>query len=119
MQGLKVSLFSGPVLAAGDPECRGVQLPREFWKVVVIGRAGGKLSATAYLLSQAELIQNLEEFTYGAHRTFQVPLRRIETVTTLDFGPLRGFDPLDTDESALEADRITAREIQNFGQIRL
>lgn len=48
-----------------------------------------------------------------------MPLRRIETVTALDFGHLRSFDPLRTDESALEGDRITAREIQNFGQIRL
>jgi endonuclease G len=119
VEDLKVSVFSGPVLDGDDPDYRGVQIPREFWKVVVIAQEGGALSATAYLLSQAQLIRDLEAFTYGAYRTFQVPVRQIETVTGLDFGELRGFDPLRADESAHEADTVAAREIQHFGQIRL
>jgi endonuclease G len=39
----------------------------------VIVKPGGKLSATAYLLSQKDLIKDLEEaFTYGAYRMYQV-----------------------------------------------
>jgi endonuclease G len=32
----RVSVFSGPVLAADDDRYRGVQLPRQFWKVVAM-----------------------------------------------------------------------------------
>jgi endonuclease G len=97
----KASVFSGPVLADDDDEYRGVKLPRQFWKVVTMVKKNGQLSATGYLLSQESLIkQNLEEiepveeFSYGAYRTFQVPVTQVEGVTGLSFGPLSGFDPL-------------------------
>jgi endonuclease G len=94
------------VLADDDDQYRGVQLPRQFWKVVTMVKKNGQLSATGYLLSQESLIkQNLEElapvaapaapeFNYGAYRTFQVPVTQLEGLTGLSFGPLSGFDPL-------------------------
>jgi endonuclease G, mitochondrial len=56
----RVSVFTGPVLAADDDRYRGVQLPRQFWKVVAMVKQGGALSATAYLLGQEQLIKGLE-----------------------------------------------------------
>jgi endonuclease G len=79
-------------------------------------KESGDLSATAYLLSQAALIaglEALEEFSYGAYRTFQVAVTKIEEKTRLSFGTLSGFDPLGT----LEADR--ADEISSFDEIKL
>ncbi|MCL5997889.1 MAG: DNA/RNA non-specific endonuclease, partial [Chloroflexi bacterium] len=38
---LKVSVFTGPVFGDGDPEYRGVKLPQQYWKVVVILKQGG------------------------------------------------------------------------------
>jgi endonuclease G len=55
------------------------------------------------LLSQEALIQGLEEvaavepppeFSYGAYKTFQVPVTRVEELTGLSFGELPKFDPL-------------------------
>ena len=74
---LAVSVFTGPVLADDDDRYRGVQLPRQFWKVVAMVKRSGELSVTGYLLSQAALLDDLEadrEFSYGAYRTFQVPV---------------------------------------------
>lgn len=100
VRNFKVSVFTGPVFSDGDDPYRGIRLPRQYWKVVVMVRDNGKLSATAYLLSQESLIQNIgeeafvpEAFSYGAYRTFQVPVSRIEKLTDLDFGQLRNFDP--------------------------
>ena len=62
-----------------------------------MAKTDGKLSATAYLLSQRELISGLrtrEPFSYGAYRTYQVPLRKIEELTELSFGRLADADPL-------------------------
>ena len=113
----RVTVFTGPVFEADDDQFAGVQLPREFWKVVAMVKESGDLSATAYLLSQAELIAGLEvaleEFSYGAYRTYQVPVRRIEERTRLSFGTLADADPL----AGLEADR--ADEISDFDEIRL
>jgi len=92
---LRVSVFTGPVLRENDPVYRGVRLPREFWKVaVILNDANGRLSATGYLLSQDDMIEDLETFVYGQFRTYQVTLRHIETITGLDFRTLREFDPL-------------------------
>jgi endonuclease G len=94
----KVNVFTGPVFAPDDDEYRGVQLPRQFWKVVTMVKTSGELSATAYLLSQAELLEHLrrprEPFSYGAYRTYQVPITKIEELTKLSFGQLVAADPL-------------------------
>ncbi len=106
---LKVTVLTGPVLAEDDDRYRGVQLPRQFWKVVAMVKAGGTLSATAYLLSQEELIKGLEaegEFSYGAYRTYQVPVRRIADLTGLSFGELPDADPLERLESTGEVREI-------------
>lgn len=96
---LKVSVFTGPVFRADDMTYRGeYQLPAEFWKVVVMRKTDRSLSATAYLQTQKNLLEDLE-FAYGAYRTYQVPVARIEAITGLDFGPLRDHDPLADVES--------------------
>jgi DNA/RNA endonuclease G (NUC1) len=90
---LKVTVFTGPVLAGDDAMFHGVQLPKEFWKVVVMLRDDGRLSATAYLLSQEDMVEGLE-FAYGEFRTYQVSIALIEKKTGLDFGSLRTCDPV-------------------------
>ena len=90
--GLRVNVFTGCVFRCDDLVYRDkYQIPAEFWKVVAIVGDEGKLSATAYLLSQKNLLDNLE-FAYGGYKTFQVPVTTIEELTDLDFGNLRSYD---------------------------
>jgi endonuclease G len=112
---LRVSVFSGPVFGSDDAQYRGVLLPKEFWKVVVMVKENGKLSATGYLLSQEGLIENLEEaaFAFGAYKTFQVPVSSLETTTGLSFGNLSSFDPIEGLES------VGLREVKTLDQIVL
>jgi endonuclease G len=53
----------------------------------------GRFGATAYMVSQADLLTGME-FAYGEYRTYQVPVTPIEKLTGLDFGDLRKADPL-------------------------
>jgi endonuclease G len=58
-----------------------------------------QLHATAYLLSQGQLIQELlekrsreeavEGFTLGPYRTFQIAIKDLEDASGFDFGALR------------------------------
>jgi endonuclease G, mitochondrial len=113
----RTCVFTGPVFAEDDDDYRGVKLPRQFWKVAVMLKKDGRLSATAYLLSQEHLLAGLErigEFSYGAYRTFQVPVTRVETVTGLSFGSLRDSDPL----AGLELE-AAGREIRRQTDLRI
>jgi len=105
-----VNAFTGPVFAADDDQYRGIQLPRQFWKVVAMIKQSGDLSATGYLLSQEQLIKGLEitteAFSYGAYRTYQVPVRHVEDITGLSFGPLADADPLSRQETAIPAREV-------------
>ncbi|MEW6371153.1 MAG: DNA/RNA non-specific endonuclease [Pseudomonadota bacterium] len=96
---LKVTVFTGPVFRDDDMLYRGrYRIPAEFWKVVAMVRPDGALSATAYLQTQKNLLDDLE-FAYGKYKTYQVPVERIEHLTDLDFGSLRGADPLGGQEA--------------------
>jgi len=110
---LAVSVLTGPVLADDDDAYRGVQLPRQFWKVVAMVKRSGELSVTGYLLSQATLLDELEaaeEFSYGAYRTFQVPVRRIAALTGLGLDPHVAADPLERVETTPLPRELIRRE---------
>jgi endonuclease G len=94
-RGLRVCIFTGPVLLDDDPEYRGILIPREFWKIAaLVDEETGELAASAYLLSQTAIIADLREFAFGQFRTYQVPISRIMRQTGLDFSFLMAADAL-------------------------
>jgi len=95
---LAACVLTGPVFRDDDLEYRGVQIPKEYWKLVAI-RTQGRRSVTAYMISQAGLIRDLE-FVFGKYKTYQVSVKRIEELTQLNFGKLRNYDGFSTEESA-------------------
>jgi endonuclease G len=104
--GFKACVFTAPVFDDDDPTLdENIRVPMEFWKVVVMVDSGKKkLHATAYLLSQGQLIRKLlekrdrseavEGFVFGPYRTFQISLADLEEATGYQFGALKNADPL-------------------------
>jgi endonuclease G len=91
---LKVNVFTGPVFNKNDLVYRGKYLvPSEFWKVVTIIKNDNKMSSTAYLQTQKQLIADLK-FVFGEYKTYQIQITKIESLTGLNFGNLREFDPI-------------------------
>lgn len=121
---MRLSVFTGSLFTADDPDSQGVQIPLAFWKIPVLRRSDGGLSASAYMISQHELVKDIlkESFTPA---TFQVPVRRISELTGLDFSHLFDWDPMDTDFSPLPraqealVTRTPARELDNFEDLHL
>jgi endonuclease G len=90
VEDLKVSVFGGPVFQDDDRVFRGVQLPREYWKVIAF-REDGRLTSRAFLLTQN--LDQLEALDLAEFRVFQVALPELETRTGLRFpAPLRDSD---------------------------
>jgi len=115
----KVSVFTGPVFADDDSVYRGVKIPKQFWKVAVMVKSNNKLSATAYIVSQKDLIDNLEaEFVFGKYKTFQVSVETIEQLTGLDFGNLKSVQPLAL-EGLVFDESISDNELLDYSQINL
>lgn len=104
--GFKACVFTGPVFRDTDAEIEpGVIAPREFFKVVVMESAErGRLHATAYLLSQGDMIRDLlesrgrteamEGFVLGAYRTFQISIADLAEATGYDLSRYVPFDPM-------------------------
>lgn len=79
---LRVSVFGGPVFADDDRSYRGVQIPREFWKIICFV-ADDALRARAFLLTQQ--LDRLEALALGEFRTYQVEPERLAERTGLTF----------------------------------
>ena len=104
--GFKACVFSGPIRQEIEETLEnGVIAPREFFKLVVMERADrGTLHATAYVLSQGQMIRDLleergrteglEGFVLGEYRTFQVSIADLAAATGYDFARYVPFDPL-------------------------
>lgn len=110
---LRLSVFSGCVFRDNDRKHRGVQIPGQFWKILVMVKKNGELSATGYVVQQDDLIQDITErgveFQYEQFKTYQVPISKIEELTGLQFG-LSDHDPLHGLRSVLEPKAIEAYE---------
>lgn len=114
--GFQACVFTGPVLGDDDPIIDGTRTPLEFWKLVATLDADGTaLRATAYLLSQGQLIRDIlekrrltesfEGLTLGAYRTFQIAIADLGAATGYGFDAYLAADPLRrTDEGATAAD---------------
>jgi endonuclease G len=93
--GFKACIFAGPIFHEEDPEYRGVQVPRAYWKIAVMLETETRNPvAVGYTISQAELIAPFLEFAFGEYKTYQVPIALIESRTGLSFGNLTLYDPL-------------------------
>ena len=89
----RLVVFTGPVFRDDDPKVRGLQIPRDFWKVAVMIRPNGRPAALGFLISQESLLgEAVEEAEVDVARTYQVPVARVEELSGLDFGPLRKRD---------------------------
>lgn len=102
-EGLRMTVFTGPIFSAADKAFRGVLIPREFWKVAAMvteTARGLSFAAAAFRLSQANRLAPFEAFALGQGRTEQVPITEIERDTGLRFPEIRAFDTLGDTETA-------------------
>jgi endonuclease G len=116
VHGLRICVFTGPVLRDDDMVYRGVKIPKEYWKVIAF-RTGDRPSATAYLVSQGKLIEDLE-FVFGRYKTYQVAVAEVQELAGLDFGDLRRFDGFSND-AVLEERRWRREELRSWEAIRV
>ncbi|MER5465904.1 DNA/RNA non-specific endonuclease [Streptomyces sp. NPDC002668] len=97
---LKVSAFGGPVFQEDDRLYRGIQIPREYWKVIAF-LENGQLKARAFLLTQN--LNQLEALELDEFRVFQISLSEVEERGRFRFPTaLRNADTLVVPEALVD-----------------
>lgn len=103
----KISVFSGPIFKDSDPMYKGVKVPLEFYKVILWISDENKLKATAFKLSQRDLVADIDFEDIGIDRNFdflhlQCSLKSLQEETQINFEKLFEFDTFVGDEETIE-----------------
>jgi len=93
----KISVFNGPVFRDDDPVFRGVQVPMDFYKIILWPTNTGEIRATAFLLSQSRLVKDIRFEQLDIHnnqefKLYQYPIAKLAEETGLDFTQLIQMD---------------------------
>jgi endonuclease G, mitochondrial len=90
----RICVFTGPYFDDSDPVKFEVKIPLGFWKIIAfIHDETDKLCATGYTMSQESYVRT-DEFIFGGFKTYQIPIKDIESKAHLSFGTLSKVDPL-------------------------
>lgn len=104
IENLHVSVMGGPIFMANDPFYRNVQLPKQFWKIIYFRESGDEIiKAKGYVLTQADLLNELEALELPEFSVYEVALEQISELTGLAF-----FKPSATGGRTPESVRPTA-----------
>jgi len=84
VEDLHVSVMGGPIFSVNDPVYREIQLPKQFWKIIFFREAGDEaVKAKGFILTQADLLNQLEVLELPEFSVFEVPISRIGEMTGL------------------------------------
>jgi endonuclease G len=76
----------------------------------------GRPSATAYKVSQARELDDLE-FVYAGYKTFQISIKQVISATHLDFSHLLEFDGFSQHEGTTGEELV--EQLDDFGLVRI
>jgi endonuclease G len=113
---MRVTVFTGPFFARDDMEYRDAKIPAAFWKVVAIVTDDGRPSATAYKVSQAKELADLE-FVFAGFKTYQISIEQVMKATHLDFSNLLEFDGFSQHESVTGLEMV--EQLDDLSLVRI
>jgi endonuclease G, mitochondrial len=122
---IRISVITGPIFKASDPKYQNdemekpVRIPLEFWKVCALVREDGTLSATAFILSQADVTSLAGFEAFLDVKEVQTTIRDVEKRTGLTFPVLRDHDHLGEGGAlgTLELDGDTVIPLRSYDDI--
>ncbi len=93
----KISVFNGPIFKESDPIYKGVQVPLAFFKIILWLDDNSVLKATAFKLSQANLVKEIDFEAIdldknSEFKAYQCSIKSLEKETKIDFSGLVKYD---------------------------
>ena len=91
----KICVYNGPVFDDTNPVFKSVQIPMQFWKIIVWQNAEKKFKTTGFIMSQADLVGDIQFEELQFDKEFiehQCSIAYIEKLTGLKFTGIREND---------------------------
>ncbi|MEJ6395953.1 DNA/RNA non-specific endonuclease [Gymnodinialimonas sp. 2305UL16-5] len=118
LQGIRISVLGGPVFADDDPRYRDALIPRSFWKLIAYRGADEALHAACFILSQSDLLTDIESIDFDPFQLFQVSVPELADRTGLGFDAYRDADITSHPEALSNARAETLAEVEISSAIR-
>jgi endonuclease G len=84
IEDLRITVMGGPIFSDSDPVYRGIQLPKQFWKIIYFRETGDPaIKVKGYVLTQADLLNQLEVLELPEFSVYEIPISRIGQMTGL------------------------------------
>lgn len=116
---LRSSVIGGPIFGDRDPEYRQVKLPREFFKILYWReRNSDALNAKGFVLTQTDLINELEALELPEFAVFEVPIGEIGRRTGLVLPASSGPEAAAGRKRARQAEALEKPKIRRVGSVR-
>lgn len=120
----KILVFNGPIFKEDDPVFRGIQVPMDFYKIVVWLTDGGELRATAFKLSQVDKVDDIDfeqlDLDQNAEfKEYQCSIDSLEKLTHIDFSAIKSADTYDNsgaDEEEIKSLADVAVHVSNHNK---
>jgi endonuclease G, mitochondrial len=112
----RISVFNGPIFKEDDPVYKGIQVPMDFYKIVLWLTDNGQLKATAFKLSQEGIVDDIdfEQLDLDQNtefREYQCSIKSLEQSTRIDFSEIEKFDTFDAKGGAEEVALTSAVDV--------
>lgn len=124
---IKLSVMGGPIFGEDDMRYRGILLPRAFWKLIIYRGANDEtLRCASFLLSQDNLLSDLESLDLDPFRIYQIDLTDLAQRTGLDHSALKAADVAARPEiatrpatsEAVAARSVSVVEVRSLADLR-
>lgn len=113
----RICVYNGPIFDEDDRHFKGIQIPLQFFKIVVWRNADLEMKATAFKLSQEKLVSDIEweELRFDevfVHR--QCSIEEIERLTDLSFPKVKDWDTFEAADPGEHERLIDAASLENL-----
>ncbi|MEX2206675.1 MAG: DNA/RNA non-specific endonuclease [Myxococcota bacterium] len=120
---LRLSVLAGPIFKKRDVPHRGILVPSDFWKLLAyVDEDTEDLRAKAYIVTQDNLLDDIEALALDDFRLFQVSLRELEERVHLELpAVLRRADDFSAGRTpealSSKGERKAVREVRSRAEL--
>lgn len=116
---LRISVIGGPIFGDRDPEFRQVKLPKEFYKILYWSERGSDtVNAKGFVLTQSDLISELEALELPEFAVFEVPIGEISRRTNLILPSTNEPEAVPAKRRGRNAEAVEKPQIRRIGSVR-